>query len=66
MEELRTALSDDQLVVHLQPQIALSDERIVGVEALVRWNHPARGLLSPAELLPACCARSPTRSSSSP
>jgi diguanylate cyclase (GGDEF)-like protein len=53
MEELRTALSDDQLVVHLQPQIALSDERIVGVEALVRWNHPVRGLLSPAELLPA-------------
>jgi EAL domain-containing protein (putative c-di-GMP-specific phosphodiesterase class I) len=53
MEELRTALGSDQLVVHLQPQIALSDERIVGVEALVRWNHPVRGLLSPAELLPA-------------
>ena len=53
MEELRTALGSDQLVVHLQPQIALSDERVVGVEALVRWNHPVRGLLSPAELLPA-------------
>jgi EAL domain-containing protein (putative c-di-GMP-specific phosphodiesterase class I) len=39
--------------VHLQPQIALADERIVGVEALVRWQHPVRGLLSPAELLPA-------------
>ena len=45
--------SSDQLVVHLQPQIALTDERVVGVEALVRWNHPVRGLLSPADLLPA-------------
>jgi diguanylate cyclase (GGDEF)-like protein len=53
MEELRTALGTDQLVVHLQPQVGLSDERVVGVEALVRWNHPVRGLLSPAELLPA-------------
>jgi diguanylate cyclase (GGDEF)-like protein len=53
MEELRTALDDDQLVVHLQPQISLTDERVVGVEALVRWNHPTRGLLSPGELLPA-------------
>jgi diguanylate cyclase len=54
MEELRIALqSDDQLLVHLQPQVALSDERVVGVEALVRWQHPVRGLLSPADLLPA-------------
>jgi diguanylate cyclase (GGDEF)-like protein len=53
MEELRTALDSDQLIVHLQPQIALDDERVVGVEALVRWNHPERGLLSPADLLPA-------------
>jgi EAL domain-containing protein (putative c-di-GMP-specific phosphodiesterase class I) len=53
MEELRTALESDQLIVHLQPQVALGDERVVGVEALVRWNHPVRGLLSPAELLPA-------------
>jgi len=53
MEELRTALDGDQLIVHLQPQIALTDGRVVGVEALVRWNHPVRGLLSPAELLPA-------------
>jgi diguanylate cyclase (GGDEF)-like protein len=53
MEELRTALTSDQLLVHLQPQVALSDGRVVGVEALVRWQHPVRGLLSPAELLPA-------------
>jgi diguanylate cyclase (GGDEF)-like protein len=53
MEELRTALQADQLVVHLQPQVDLVDGRVVGVEALVRWQHPTRGLLSPAELLPA-------------
>ena len=53
MEELRTALSSDELIVHLQPQVSLADGRVVGVEALVRWNHPTRGLLSPADLLPA-------------
>jgi len=53
MEELRTALAEDQLVIHLQPQVALDDGRVVGTEALVRWQHPTRGLLSPAVLLPA-------------
>jgi diguanylate cyclase (GGDEF)-like protein len=53
MEELRTALASDELVVYLQPQVSLVDGLVVGVEALVRWNHPTRGLLSPAELLPA-------------
>jgi predicted signal transduction protein with EAL and GGDEF domain len=53
MEELRTALDGDQLVVHLQPQVGFADGRVAGVEALVRWNHPVRGLLSPADLLPA-------------
>jgi diguanylate cyclase len=53
MEELRTALESDELVVYLQPQIDLADGRVAGSEALVRWNHPTRGLLSPAQLLPA-------------
>ena len=54
MEQLRTALEDgDQLEVHLQPQVALPGGEVVGAEALVRWRHPARGLLSPADLLPA-------------
>jgi EAL domain-containing protein (putative c-di-GMP-specific phosphodiesterase class I) len=53
MEELRIALVEDQLVVHLQPQVALDGGRVVGAEALVRWQHPVRGLLSPADLLPA-------------
>jgi diguanylate cyclase (GGDEF)-like protein len=53
MEELRTALENDELEVHLQPQVDLADGQLVGAEALVRWRHPRRGLLSPAELLPA-------------
>ncbi|MGY2002808.1 EAL domain-containing protein [Blastococcus sp. SYSU DS1024] len=53
MEELRTALDGDEICVFLQPQVDLRDGRIVGAEALVRWNHPTRGLLSPAHLLPA-------------
>ncbi|RBY86186.1 bifunctional diguanylate cyclase/phosphodiesterase [Blastococcus sp. TF02A-26] len=53
MEELRTALGSDELVIHLQPQTSLHDGSVVGAEALIRWNHPTRGLLSPAHLLPA-------------
>jgi diguanylate cyclase len=53
MEELRTALTDDELVVFLQPQVDLRDGQVVGSEALVRWNHPTRGLLTPADVLPA-------------
>jgi diguanylate cyclase (GGDEF)-like protein len=53
MEDLRTALENDELLIHLQPQVTLSDGRVAGVEALIRWQHPRRGLLSPADLLPA-------------
>jgi diguanylate cyclase len=53
MAELRVALTDDQLLVHLQPQVDLVEGSVVGAEALVRWQHPTRGLLSPAQLLPA-------------
>ncbi len=53
MEELRTALAGDELVVYLQPQMSLGDGEVVGAEALIRWNHPRRGVLSPAHLLPA-------------
>jgi diguanylate cyclase len=49
--ELRTALRDDQLVLHFQPQHRLSDGAIIGAEALVRWEHPTRGLLAPAEFI---------------
>ncbi|MGY1828355.1 putative bifunctional diguanylate cyclase/phosphodiesterase [Blastococcus sp. SYSU DS0541] len=53
MEDLRTALDEGQLVVHLQPQVSLDGGHVVGVEALVRWQHPSRGLLSPSVVLPA-------------
>ncbi|MGY1624070.1 putative bifunctional diguanylate cyclase/phosphodiesterase [Geodermatophilus sp. SYSU D00965] len=53
MEDLRTALETGELEVHLQPQVDLVDGRVIGAEALVRWRHPRRGLLNPADLLPA-------------
>jgi diguanylate cyclase (GGDEF)-like protein len=46
--DLRHALADKQLMLHYQPQIELSTGNICAVEALVRWQHPERGLLSPA------------------
>ena len=50
--ELRRAIADGQLCIHYQPLVALTDGQITGVEALVRWEHPERGLVSPAEFLP--------------
>ncbi|HVI37767.1 MAG TPA: EAL domain-containing protein, partial [Gaiellales bacterium] len=52
LEQLRTALDDDQLDVHYQPKLDLRSGRVIGVEALVRWNHPQRGLLYPDVFLP--------------
>jgi diguanylate cyclase (GGDEF)-like protein len=50
--ELRDALDDGQLVLHYQPVLHLPSSRCTGVEALVRWRHPRRGLLPPADFLP--------------
>jgi diguanylate cyclase (GGDEF)-like protein/PAS domain S-box-containing protein len=50
--DLRLAIDRGQLVLHYQPQLDLRAGRIVGVEALVRWRHPTRGLISPLEFIP--------------
>ncbi|MBA1202243.1 EAL domain-containing protein [Pseudomonas capeferrum] len=50
--ELRRALEQEELQVFFQPVHDLSTRRMVGVEALVRWEHPQRGLVSPAEFIP--------------
>ncbi|MCO8276245.1 EAL domain-containing protein [Actinoplanes sp. TRM 88003] len=49
--ELRRAVADDELVVFFQPAVDLATGELRGVEALVRWNHPVRGLLGPGEFI---------------
>jgi len=51
VEEFRTAIESDQLVLHYQPKIDLATGEVHGVEALVRWDHPTRGLLYPDAFL---------------
>jgi diguanylate cyclase len=50
--DLRAALRESQLFVEYQPQVRIRDGSIVGVEALVRWRHPERGIVSPADFIP--------------
>ncbi|OZI39705.1 diguanylate cyclase [Bordetella genomosp. 5] len=49
--DLRAAFAENQFELHFQPQIALSDASLIGAEALLRWRHPERGLLTPAAFL---------------
>lgn len=49
--ELRQGLDCEEFVLHYQPQIAVDSGELLGVEALVRWQHPTRGLLAPDEFL---------------
>lgn len=50
--EIAAGLPRGEFVLHFQPQVALATGRIVGLEALVRWRHPTRGVLGPGEFLP--------------
>jgi diguanylate cyclase (GGDEF)-like protein/PAS domain S-box-containing protein len=49
---LRRAVNEEQLLLHYQPQISLSDGKVIGAEALLRWNDPERGLVYPGSFIP--------------
>ena len=51
-QELQKAIENDELVVYYQPQIDASDNTFLGMEALVRWQHPTRGLVMPNDFIP--------------
>jgi diguanylate cyclase (GGDEF)-like protein len=52
LSELRGAISTGELILHYQPKAEIASGRITGVEALVRWEHPTRGLIPPDEFIP--------------
>ncbi len=51
-DELYQAIHNDEMIVHYQPQIEISTHKLVGAEALIRWKHPTRGIISPSNFLP--------------
>ena len=53
LNELPAAIRAGQLVLHYQPKFDLSSGKVTGVEALVRWNHPVRGMVPPDDFIPA-------------
>ena len=50
--ELRKSIDAHELMLHYQPQVNLNTGKLMGIEALVRWNHPERGLISPGTFIP--------------
>jgi diguanylate cyclase (GGDEF)-like protein len=52
LEDIRTALDNHQFVLYYQPKVNMRTGSVIGAEALIRWEHPERGLLSPLEFLP--------------
>ena len=49
---LRKAIDAQQLILHYQPEVSVSSQRVIGYEALVRWNHPELGMRPPSEFIP--------------
>lgn len=52
--DLRAALERQEFVLHFQPRVDIASQRIISAEALVRWQHPERGLIFPGEFIPVC------------
>lgn len=50
--DLKTAIAERSFAVHFQPQVSLAKGTVAGVEALVRWHHPERGMIAPGEFIP--------------
>ncbi|GJL75919.1 EAL domain-containing protein [Nitrosomonas sp.] len=50
--DLRLALTREEFLLHYQPQLDLRSNRNIGIEGLIRWQHPVRGLISPADFIP--------------
>jgi EAL domain-containing protein (putative c-di-GMP-specific phosphodiesterase class I) len=51
-QDLRRALDERQFVLYYQPEVELTTRKIIGLEALIRWNHPQRGLIPPMDFIP--------------
>ena len=51
-QDLRAAINANQFVLYYQPQVDILSETVIGVEALIRWQHPTHGLVSPSEFIP--------------
>src|SRR5262249_29785024 len=52
LSDVRKAIEQDQFVLHFQPKVEISTRRVIGVEGLVRWQDPRRGLVAPGEFIP--------------
>lgn len=52
LERVRLALENDEFVLHFQPKVNMRSGNVIGAEALIRWQHPEKGLLAPADFLP--------------